>query len=142
MNITSGQYQTQIDCTLCSQRWRISMSQQKQDPTMTVTQIMSFLLQNSVLFEESRENHQTMQVYVGRHHQFMLTRGGLSGFSQTEKVKSNQSYNCFIFLGNEHMPRGLLHEGTFYRNLKNTSNVKHSCFKISSPRSTLIFTLY
>ena len=33
------------------------MSQQKQDLTMTVTQIMSFLLQNSVLFEESRENH-------------------------------------------------------------------------------------
>ena len=42
MNITNGQYQTQIDCILCSRRWRISVSQKKQDLKMTVTQIMSF----------------------------------------------------------------------------------------------------
>ena len=37
-------------------------SQQKQDQELTVAQIMNSLLPNSDLSEESRENHETMQV--------------------------------------------------------------------------------
>ena len=37
-------------------------SQQKQDWELTVAQIMNSLLPNSDLTEESRENHQTVQV--------------------------------------------------------------------------------
>ena len=38
-------------------------SQQKQDQELTVAQIMDSLLQNSDLIEESRENHQTIQIW-------------------------------------------------------------------------------
>ena len=38
-------------------------SQQKQDQELTVAQIMNSLLPNSDLSEESRENHETMQVW-------------------------------------------------------------------------------
>ena len=37
-------------------------SRQKQDQELTVAQIMDSLLQNSDLIEESRENHQTIQI--------------------------------------------------------------------------------
>ena len=37
-------------------------SQQKQDLELTVAQIMSSLLQNSDLYEESRENQKAIQV--------------------------------------------------------------------------------
>ena len=37
-------------------------SQQKQDWELTVAKIMNSLLQNSDITEESRENHQTIQV--------------------------------------------------------------------------------
>ena len=52
----NGQYWNQIDYILCSWRWRRKNSQQKQDLELTVTQIMSSLLKNSGLIEESREN--------------------------------------------------------------------------------------
>ena len=39
MEIENGQYQTEIDYILCSQRWR-SSTQQKQDWDLTVAQIM------------------------------------------------------------------------------------------------------
>ena len=42
-----GQHQNQIDYILCSQRWRSSHSQQKQDQELTVAQIMNSLLPNS-----------------------------------------------------------------------------------------------
>ena len=42
-----GQHQNQIDYILCSQGWRSSISQQKQDQELTVAQIMNFLLPNS-----------------------------------------------------------------------------------------------
>ena len=42
-----GQHQNQIDYILCSQRWRSSISQQKQDQELTVAQIMNSLLPNS-----------------------------------------------------------------------------------------------
>ena len=42
-----GQHQNQIDDTLCSQRWRSSIHQQKQDQELTMAQIMNFSLQNS-----------------------------------------------------------------------------------------------
>ena len=38
-------------------------SQQKQDRELTLAQIMNSLLPNSDLTEESRENHQTVQVW-------------------------------------------------------------------------------
>ena len=38
-------------------------SRQKQDQELTVAQIMDSLLQNSDLIEESRENHQTIQIW-------------------------------------------------------------------------------
>ena len=38
-------------------------SQQKQDWELTMAQIMNSLLQNSDITEESRENHQTIQVW-------------------------------------------------------------------------------
>ena len=38
-------------------------SQQKQDWELTVAKIMNSLLQNSDITEESRENHQTIQVW-------------------------------------------------------------------------------
>ena len=38
-------------------------SQQKQDQELTVAQTMNSLLPNSDLIEESRENHQTTQVW-------------------------------------------------------------------------------
>ena len=42
-----GQHQNQIDCILCSQKWRSCIqSQQKQDQVLTVAQIMNSLLQN------------------------------------------------------------------------------------------------
>ena len=37
-------------------------SQQKQDQELTVAQIMNFLLSNSDIIAESRENHKTIQV--------------------------------------------------------------------------------
>ena len=42
-----GQHQNQIDYILCSQRWRGSISKQKQDQELTVTHIMNSLLPNS-----------------------------------------------------------------------------------------------
>ena len=39
----------QIDYILCTQRWRSSISQQKQDQELTVAQIMNSLLPNSDL---------------------------------------------------------------------------------------------
>ena len=42
-----GQCQNQIDYIPCSQRWRNSYSQKKQDRELTVTQIMNSLLPNS-----------------------------------------------------------------------------------------------
>ena len=42
-----GQHQNEIDYILCSQRWRSSISQQKQDRELTVAQIMNSLLPNS-----------------------------------------------------------------------------------------------
>ena len=43
-----GQYWNQTDYVLCSQRWRRFLySQQKQDLELTVTEIMSLLLQNT-----------------------------------------------------------------------------------------------
>ena len=44
-----GQHQNQIDYILCSQRWRSSNSQQKQDWELMVAQIMNSLLPNSDL---------------------------------------------------------------------------------------------
>ena len=44
-----GQHQNEIDYILCSQRWRSSISQQKQDRELTVAQIMNSLLPNSDL---------------------------------------------------------------------------------------------
>ena len=41
-----GQHRNQIDYILCSQRWRILYSQQKQDWELTVAQIMKSLLPN------------------------------------------------------------------------------------------------
>ena len=38
-------------------------SQQKQDQELTVAQIMNFLLSNSDIIAESRENHKTIQVW-------------------------------------------------------------------------------
>ena len=49
MDITDGQHWNQIDYILCSQRWRSSNSQQKQDEELTVAQIMNSLLPNSDL---------------------------------------------------------------------------------------------
>ena len=42
-----GQHRNQIDYILCSQRWRSSIRQQKQDQELTVAQIMNSLLPNS-----------------------------------------------------------------------------------------------
>ena len=44
-----GQHQNQIDYILCSQRWRNSTHQQKQDWELNVAQIMNSLLPNSDL---------------------------------------------------------------------------------------------
>ena len=44
-----GQHQNQFDYILCSQKWRSSYSQQKQDWELTVAQIMNSLLPNSDL---------------------------------------------------------------------------------------------
>ena len=44
-----GQYQNQIDYILCSRNGEVLYSQQKQDPELTVAQIMNFLLPNSDL---------------------------------------------------------------------------------------------
>ena len=44
-----GQYQNQTDFIFCSQRWRSSINQQKQDLELTVAQIISSLLKNSGL---------------------------------------------------------------------------------------------
>ena len=49
MDITDGQYQNQIDCILCTQRWRSSIQSAKQDCELTVAQIMNSLLPNSDL---------------------------------------------------------------------------------------------
>ena len=42
-----GQYQNKIDYIICSQRWRSSIHQQKQDQELTVAQIMNSLFPNS-----------------------------------------------------------------------------------------------
>ena len=42
-----GQHRNQIDYIFCSQRWRSSISRQKQDWELTVAQIMNSLLPNS-----------------------------------------------------------------------------------------------
>ena len=44
-----GQHQNQTDYILCSQRWKSSNSQQKQDRELTVAQILNSLLPNSGL---------------------------------------------------------------------------------------------
>ena len=44
-----GQHRNQTDYILCSQRWRGSINQQKQDQELTVAQIMNSLLPNSDL---------------------------------------------------------------------------------------------
>ena len=44
-----GQHRNQIDYIFCSQRWRSSISRQKQDWELTVGQIMNSLLPNSDL---------------------------------------------------------------------------------------------
>ena len=44
-----GQYQNQIDYTLCSQRWKVLYSQQKQDQELKVMQTVKSLLPNSDL---------------------------------------------------------------------------------------------
>ena len=44
-----GQYQNQIDCILCSWRWRSFIQSAKQDQELFVAQIMISLLQNSGL---------------------------------------------------------------------------------------------
>ena len=44
-----GQHRNQIDCILCSQRWRSSIQSTKQDPELTVAQIMNSSLPNSDL---------------------------------------------------------------------------------------------
>ena len=44
-----GQHQNQIDYMLFSQRWKSSISQQKQDLELTVAQIINSLLPNSDL---------------------------------------------------------------------------------------------
>ena len=44
-----GQYQNQIDYSLCSQRWGSSIQSAKQDQELTVAQIMNSLLPNSDL---------------------------------------------------------------------------------------------
>ena len=54
-----GQYQSQIDCVLCSWRWRSSIW----DLELTAAQIMSSLLQNSGLSWRKYENHQATQVW-------------------------------------------------------------------------------
>ena len=46
---TDDQHQNQTDYVLCSQRWRSSYNQQKQDQELTVAQIMNSLLPNSDL---------------------------------------------------------------------------------------------
>ena len=51
-----GQHQNQIDCILCSQRWRSSIQSAKTRPGADVAQIMNSLLPNSDL-NWSRENH-------------------------------------------------------------------------------------
>ena len=52
-----SQHQNQTDYILCSQRWRSSIRQQKQDWELTVAQIMNSLWPNSDLIVETRENH-------------------------------------------------------------------------------------
>ena len=47
--LPDGQYQNQTDYILCSQRWRSSIRQQKQDWELTVAHIMNSLLPNSDL---------------------------------------------------------------------------------------------
>ena len=42
-----GQHRNQIDYIFCSQRWRSSISRQKQDWELTVAQIMNSILPNS-----------------------------------------------------------------------------------------------
>ena len=49
--------QNQIDYILCSEDGEALYSQPKQDWELTVAQIMSSLLPNSDLIEESGENH-------------------------------------------------------------------------------------
>ena len=44
-----GPHQNQIDCILCSQRWRSSIQSAKKDQELTVAQIMNSLLPNSDL---------------------------------------------------------------------------------------------
>ena len=44
-----GQYRNQIDCILCSQRWRSSIEPAKRDQKLTVAQIMNSLSPNSDL---------------------------------------------------------------------------------------------
>ena len=60
---SDGQDQIQVDGIFCHQRWKDAIQQQKQDQERTMAQIMNSLLQNSALIEESRENHQTTQVW-------------------------------------------------------------------------------
>ena len=44
-----AQHRNQIDCILCSQRWRSSIEPAKKDQELTVAQIMNSLLPNSDL---------------------------------------------------------------------------------------------
>ena len=53
----AGQYKNQDDYILCSQRRGILHSKQNQDWKLTVTQVMSSLLQNSDLNWRKWENH-------------------------------------------------------------------------------------
>ena len=49
--------QNHIEYILCSRRWKISIESAKQNWELTVAQIISSLLQNLGLIEESEENH-------------------------------------------------------------------------------------
>ena len=57
MVIKDGQYWNQMMIFFAVNDREAIYSQQKKDQELTVAQIMNFLLQNSDLIEESRENH-------------------------------------------------------------------------------------
>ena len=63
MVIKDGQYWNQMMIFFAVNDREAIYSQQKKDQELTVAQIMNFLLQNSDLIEESRENHQTIQIW-------------------------------------------------------------------------------
>ena len=60
--LPDGQQRNQIDYILCSQRWRSSIQSAKRDWELTVAKNMNSLLKIQNKIEESRENHETVQV--------------------------------------------------------------------------------